>query len=826
MQGATAPWFETVAGTGGRIDITLHAGRGLWEGDFNLSGSTLGFDGATDVANSFVTLNGDGYTARVARDLFDALVGDSGGVVSTSQQYFSSQSGFSGSAGTLLITQVGGVTFAVTALPSQPGLSVFRYDGGTNVSLVDTVPDTRAFNLAAPVGMASAHSGGVTYLYAASSNENGISAFRLSSSGQLVSVGSLTADDGLWVSNITSLAATTVDGQPYLLVGAAGSGSLTVAQIGDGGRLTVTAHVLDDLTTRFDDITVLETLVVGARTYVAVSGGDDGLSLYTLLPGGKLLHLATIADTEALGLDNISALSLSVQNGDIHIIAASETEAGLSHIVYDPGTGLQIVGTTGNDGLTGSSGADIMLDGLGDDTLTGGAGADLFVLSADGRRDTITDFQPGIDHIDVSAWAGLYSTHQLDVRSQSWGAEIRFGGEILYLRTANGSPLDISDFVAIDIFGIAQLLPHADRPENQIMRIGTNNADLIEGNQLNNTIQGMAGDDRLSGLDGDDSLLGEDGNDLLMGGRGNDTLDGGTGHDALWGGEDNDVLYGGTGADSLYGEDGDDALWGDSSTDWLYGGGGNDTLTGGTGADTLWGGDGNDSILSNTGVDLVFGGAGNDWISPGDGVDVAYGDDGNDTIIGRTGWDTLYGGNGDDMLYGSEGRDALYGDDGHDFLSGGYGFDTLWGGTGNDVLYGNIGEDELYGEAGNDILYGATGNDLLIGGDGDDELWGAQGRDTLDGGAGNDLLRGGTLGDTFIFRVGHGRDTVSGMDWLDQIHLSTDLTNGLTDPAAIIDTYARTTADGDLVLWFANGDKIIFDNGVTEAELIEVIYTF
>jgi len=87
------------------------------------------------------------------------------------------------------------------------------------------------------------------------------------------------------------------------------------------------------------------------------------------------------------------------------------------------------------------------------------------------------------------------------------------------------------------------------------------------------------------------------------------------------------------------------------------------------------------------------------------------------------------------------------------------------------------------------------------------------------------LLRGGTLGDTFIFDAGHGRNTVSGMDWLDQIHLSTALTGGRTDPVDIVQTYLRSV-DGDAVLWFANGDKIIFDSGVAETDLINAIFTF
>lgn len=825
LQGATAPWFETQTGANGQVDVTLHAGRGDWTGEFTLTGGTLRYDNASETTDSFLTLNRNGLTAQIALDRFNVLEAQSGTAVTTSRSYFSGQSGFSGDAGQLLVTQVSGTTLAVTSLPGQSGISVFRYDGGASVTHRTTVNDTRSLNLANPSGLASVTHGGATYVYVASAGENGVSAFRLSNSGQLNVVENLTAEGGLWVSNITTLTATTAGGQSYLLVGAAGSGSLSVVRVGDGGRLVVVDHVLDDLSTRFAGISLLETLVVGMRTYVAVSGRDNGVSLFSLLPNGQLLHLSTIEDTQTLGLGNISALSLSVQNGDVHLVAASQSEAGLTHIVYDPGTGLQVVGNASNNVLTGSSSADVLLDGAGDDRLTGGAAADIFVLAADGSRDTITDFQLGVDRIDVSAWAGLYSTDQLDVRSQSWGADIRFGNEWLVLRSDNGRSISMEDLVAIDVFGIARRLPYAERPENQQVQTGTDEGDLIRGNVLNNTFEGVGGNDRLDGMDGNDLLRGGEGNDTLMGGAGNDTLYGEAGHDELWGDDGRDVLYGGYGADTLYGGEGNDALWGDSATDILHGGNGNDTLTGGTGADTLYGGSGNDSILSNTGVDLIYGGAGNDWISAGDGVDVAYGGTGNDTIMGRSGWDTLYGGMGDDVIYGSEGRDAIYGDEGHNFLSGGSGFDTIWGGAGNDEIYGNTGNDLLFAESGNNTLYGGTGDDRLVGGIGNDELWGGQGRDTLERGPGNDFLRGGTLGDTFIFEPGHGRDTVSGLEWLDQIHLSTALTNGLTNPAQIVQTYGRVVS-GDFTLWFVGGERIIFDDDVTAADVTDVLYTF
>ncbi|WP_438887487.1 M10 family metallopeptidase C-terminal domain-containing protein, partial [Bacillus cereus group sp. BC307] len=76
---------------------------------------------------------------------------------------------------------------------------------------------------------------------------------------------------------------------------------------------------------------------------------------------------------------------------------------------HDPvlvGLSLQkaIRGGAGRDTLTGSTRDDVITGGEGADTLTGGAGADTLVyLSLRDGVDTVTDFVPGTDRIDLSA---------------------------------------------------------------------------------------------------------------------------------------------------------------------------------------------------------------------------------------------------------------------------------------------------------------------------------------------------------------------------------------------------------------------------------------
>lgn len=91
---------------------------------------------------------------------------------------------------------------------------------------------------------------------------------------------------------------------------------------------------------------------------------------------------------------------------------------------------------------------------------------------------------------------------------------------------------------------------------------------------------------------------------------------------------------------------------------------------------------------------------------------------------------------------GTNASDILFGDAGNDVLRGWGGNDHLRGGDGNDEVYGDAGDDWLQGGFGNDRLYGGPGNDLLGGGENNDTLYGQGGLDS------------------FVFREGHGRDTI------------------------------------------------------------------
>jgi serralysin len=497
--------------------------------------------------------------------------------------------------------------------------------------------------------MTSAQVAGQTYLLSASSTENGVTSWVVGDDGTLTVIENLGTDDGLWISAPTAMETGTVGGTTYVVLAAAGSGSLSVMEIGDDGSLIIREHLLDTLDTRFGGVTSIEIVTHNGQTYVIAGGADDGISIFVLLEGGHLVARAHIADTTEMGLDNVSAITATGRGDGLDIYVASSSEPGVTQLRFDTGTaGVTVTATlaggvlaggvgrdilqghNGDDLIDGGNGDDIIRDGLGSDTMTGGAGADVFILSQDGEVDTITDFTIGEDTIDLSLWPLLRDISQLTISLRADGMEIHYGDEVLIVLSANGQTIDYRDLENSDLIGGTRLpqsiepgYPGPARPPP-----GPDPVDpSVDQGGLNDMLTGVqvlaAGniDDLRNAVNGTPPVPSTGG-----------VITGQEGADRLSGSGENDVIIAG---------DGDDIATGGAGDDTLLGRGGNDTLNGDDGADIVLGGDGNDTLSGGNGHDLIKGGAGDDIIGGGAGDDVLFGDAGADTFIFDGGTDII-----------------------------------------------------------------------------------------------------------------------------------------------------------------------------------------
>lgn len=672
-----------------------------------------------------------------------------------------------------------------------------------------------------------------SFILAASGMGNYVSVQMIYADGSLGTAQMLWSWNGLGMDQPSHLGSVTVSGVTYVVIAASQSSSLTVMRLTYTGELIPVDHIVDERTTRFSGATAMDTLQLGGRAFVFVGGGDDGISVFTVLPDGKLLHVATLADADDRSLADVSAISTMVIDGKIAVFVSSKTERGISQFVFEPGDiGLTRVvgsgvqdGTAGSDMMLASAGTTEMRGGAGDDilmsgtapvTMTGGDGADVFAVTEVNGRITISDFELGVDRLDMSALGMIRSINQLVFVPQAFGIKIFYGNSVIFLMTKNNTTLQANSF-GNELFAVSHYAPpnmrtiiHGTAANDSLTasRNGSNifgyaGNDLLLGGLGNDLLNGGSGNDTLRASAGNDYLYGYDGNDLLQGGAGNDRLWGGSGDDQLWGGSGDDLMTGEAGNDRMWGEDGNDTMSDLLGSNTLSGGNGNDlmrigdtagrmngdagndTLISGRGNDTLTGGAGNDSITSGAGNDQLWGGSGDDTLYGEAGDDLLMGEDGNDTLIDLWGRNTLYGGNGNDYLrhgdtatrlYGEAGNDTiisgagndlLVGDTGDDSMSGGGGMDTLLGGSGNDYLSGGAGDDSIDGGSENDRAFGGDGNDIIWGGPGDDTLSGDAGHDTLWGGDGADMLYGGI--DHDLLYGGAGNDTLSGGDGHDSL---------------------------------------------------------
>ncbi|MEQ6901497.1 hypothetical protein [Nocardioides sp. YIM 152588] len=243
-----------------------------------------------------------------------------------------------------------------------------------------------------------------------------------------------------------------------------------------------------------------------------------------------------------------------------------------------------IVGTPGDDVLTGGVGRDVIVGLGGDDRIAGRSQADVLCGGA-GADDILTGTSP------TTSGDGSYIDQ--DVASGGRGDDVVRGG------SGQGK-----------LFG---------GPGDDVLR-------------------DSGGFDRLYGGGGDDHLLGGNDTDYLYGGGGKDRLLGGKEFDFLKGGAGRDVLEGGGGSDILYGEAGPDVLRGDGGRDDLYGGDGPDTMYGGDEDDYLYGDGGDDRLYGEDGRDVLHGGDGHDRCGGGAGGDIVYSDCEVRGANGRSNW--------------------------------------------------------------------------------------------------------------------------------------------------------------------------------------------
>lgn len=227
-----------------------------------------------------------------------------------------------------------------------------------------------------------------------------------------------------------------------------------------------------------------------------LEGGADGDTLNGML-GFDWLSYA----------NNQNGVHVKVINWDAEAGGFAGTALGVGEAMGDSFSGINAIQGSSQDdyidlsivstsGLTVNTGAgdDAIVSGTGNDTLTGGAGADSFVFKLlSNATDTITDFELGVDVLDLSSesFTAIFEMGDLTLSDDNGTAIIGLGnGQFICLAGISSGNLNASDFLFKAVPG--------------------------------ETLQGGNGADTLYGSSGSDSISGDNGNDMLAGNLGND----------------------------------------------------------------------------------------------------------------------------------------------------------------------------------------------------------------------------------------------------------------------------------------------------------------
>lgn len=457
------------------------------------------------------------------------------------------------------------------------------------------------------------------------------------------------------------------------LIGGLGFDTVSYAGSLSSVRVTLNAFAIGG-DAEGDDLIEIENLV--GSDHADTLTGDLNRNLLDGGAGNDTLLGGTGADTLIGGLGT-DTVSYSGSSGPVRV-----TINGLGFGGDAEGDLLsqfeRVIGSSYNDILTGDADANSLNGAFGDDTLLGGAGADTLVGGA------------GSDTVSYSS--------------------SNFGVIVAVNSTASGGDAE-GDYLN----GIESL-------------IGSRFADILTGDEQNNSLEGGDGDDTLYGGAGADYLIGGSGNNFLDGGAGADTMEGGWGYNIFVVDSLGDLIGPGDGVNDViahidytlsYGINGLSLVGsaqrgtGNAFSNSIIGNDLDNTLDGGAGEDHLVGGDGNDTYY----VDNFF-----DYVEEtGDGIDTVYsslsdyayrlsGDPVENLILignARAGVGNVFA----NQIIGNSLDNSLYGEAGNDTLDGGQGADHLYGGEGNDVLNGGDGNDHLHGELGTDTMSGGLGDD-------------------------------------------------------------------------------------------------------------------
>ena len=164
-----------------------------------------------------------------------------------------------------------------------------------------------------------------------------------------------------------------------------------------------------------------------------------------------LVEVLTLTDSadQVQGGGGLVRVLAGAGNDVIHIGATAMVVFGAEGMDTVTGGGAADVirGGVGHDFLDGAGGNDTIAGGKGNDLILGGTGADHFLYGDADGTDVISDFEDGVDRIDLTGLGLGFGSLAITSYDGGLGTRIAFGSTVIKLADVTPTEVSAADFI-------------------------------------------------------------------------------------------------------------------------------------------------------------------------------------------------------------------------------------------------------------------------------------------------------------------------------------------------------------------------------------------
>ncbi|WP_299768156.1 hypothetical protein [uncultured Pseudoteredinibacter sp.] len=351
-------------------------------------------------------------------------------------------------AGYVVSAVVGGRTYIVAAGYAEDGISVFELTpaglsqvGITNANILDDA----TLNLSSPYSLVVSEVAGRTFVTALGDTDAGLSIFELSASGLSqsgITNANISDDATLNLSDPQFATAATIAGRSFIVVSSSTDGGLSMFEVTTSGLsqlgiANANINDVDNAAYNLAGITALTTAMVGGQTYiVAANDTEHGLSVFELTTSGLSqagITNANITDDATLNLNGAASVTSFQLGAQTFVVVGGSVDSGLSMFELTT-SGLTQAGLTG---ANISDDATVFLDTVQLVTSLSGDGRTFIVTGTSGDN--------GLSAFEVStsgftqvglANANIADDATVNLNTVFSVAEARIGSEVYLVATS------------------------------------------------------------------------------------------------------------------------------------------------------------------------------------------------------------------------------------------------------------------------------------------------------------------------------------------------------------------------------------------------------